>query len=116
MPDVSQSARPDGTAGSAHGTANEIEAELAAIRKDLSELAKSLLALGKGRSEEARAQAQEMSAVMIEGARKAIADLRTQLDSLEATVEDKVRSHPVPWFLGALGFGVILALILRRNH
>ena len=112
MPDVSQSARPDGTAGSAHGTANEIEAELAAIRKDLSELAKSLLALGKGRSEEA----QEMSAVMIEGARKAIADLRTQLDSLEATVEDKVRSHPVPWFLGALGFGVILALIQRRNH
>lgn len=92
-----------------------IEAELAALRKEVSALARSLSAFGKTKVDDLSDRAQEMSEDLLQGKRRAIKALRKQLNDVEQSVEKNVKEHPLSWFFGALGLGVLVALLVRRS-
>jgi ElaB/YqjD/DUF883 family membrane-anchored ribosome-binding protein len=93
----------------------EIRSEMAEIRKDIAALTKSLSGYGKARASELEDRAFDVSGEMLAESRRALKKLGKQVSSLEKDMEVKVREHPLQWFLGALGVGLVLAMIMRRD-
>lgn len=111
-----QTESPDDGAGREAGSMQDIEAALAAIRADLADLARSVRLFGQDSANAARAEASAMTTEMVAAARKSIAELRAELDRLEKRLEENVADKPLPWLVGAMGLGALIALALRRNR
>lgn len=95
-------------------SSEEIAAELAALRNDVAALAKSIGGYGKVRAAELRGSAEAATDDLLESSRKALKDLRKQIDELEGELETRVREHPLQTLLIAVGLGFLLSLVIRR--
>jgi ElaB/YqjD/DUF883 family membrane-anchored ribosome-binding protein len=94
----------------------EIRAEMAEIRNDIAALAKSVGGYGKVRATDLQDRATEMSDEVLNESRRALKKLGKQVASLEKDMEVNVREHPLHWFLGALGVGMVFAMLVRRGE
>lgn len=95
---------------------DEIRAEMAEIRNDIAALTKSLGEYGKARADGLQASATDFTEEMLEESRRAVKKLGKQVSRLEKDMESNVREHPLQWFVGALGLGLVLTMLMRRNH
>jgi ElaB/YqjD/DUF883 family membrane-anchored ribosome-binding protein len=93
---------------------DEIAAELTALRADVAALAKSIGAYGKARATEFRGSAEAASEDVLQSSRKALKDVRKQIDVLEGDLEARVREHPLQTLMIALGLGFVISLLIRR--
>ena len=110
---------PDTKSGSPPGESeyrDEIQAEMAEIKSDLAALTKSLAKYGKARVDGLQDRAADWSDDLLDDSRQAVKKLRKQVSRLEKDMEAKVREHPLQWFLGALGLGLVVAMLVRRNR
>jgi ElaB/YqjD/DUF883 family membrane-anchored ribosome-binding protein len=92
--------------------------ELAELRQATTELLRKFKAYGLDRLGVVRDEVEEDSQVLAREGRRMARDLRKTLGEVEAKVERHVRDHPVTWIgglLGAIGFGLILGVLLRRR-
>lgn len=105
-----------GTGPSSEDYEKEIRAEMAEIRKDIATLTSTLGKYGKARAEDLQDSASEMTDEMLEESRRAVKKLGKQVSRLEKEMETKVRENPLPWFLGAIGLGLVVAMMMGRNH
>lgn len=94
----------------------EIRAEMAEIRNDLAALTKSLKQYGKARIDGLQDSASDFTEEMLAESRRAVKKLGKQVSRLEKDMESNVREHPLQWFLGALGLGLVITMLMRRNH
>ena len=94
----------------------EVQAEMAEIKNDLAALTKSLAKYGKARAEGLQDRAFEWSDEMMEDSLQAIKKLRKQVSRLEKDMETNVREHPLQWILGAVGLGLVIAMLMGRNR
>lgn len=96
----------------------DYRAELDDLRSAVADLALRLRAYGLDRLEALREEVEEdAESLAVEGRRRA-QQMRERLGEVEAKVERHVRDHPLTWIggvLGAIGFGLILGMILRRK-
>jgi ElaB/YqjD/DUF883 family membrane-anchored ribosome-binding protein len=92
--------------------------ELADLRAAVADAARKLRAYGLDRLDALREEVEEDTKdLTLEGSRRA-QQMRARLGEVEAKVERHVREHPLPWIggmLGAVGFGLILGMILHRK-
>lgn len=92
--------------------------DLRALRHAVVELGKALRAFGRSRMAEIGEEiSEEAQAAAHEGTRMFHA-VEQRLVQLERQAEKSVREHPAAWasgLLGAIGFGILLGLILRRH-
>ncbi len=95
---------------------DEIRGEMAEIRSDIAALTKSLGKYGKARAEGLQDRASEWSDEMLAESRRAAKKLGKQVSRLEKDMELRVREHPLQWFLGALGLGLVISMLIRRNN
>jgi ElaB/YqjD/DUF883 family membrane-anchored ribosome-binding protein len=102
------------TAADAKDAPNGFEAEIAHLRSEVIALAKSVGDLGRASGAGIADQAQHLSDDLTADARRAAQDIGQRLSAAEKPLEDSLRDHPLTWFLGALGIGAFLALLLRR--
>jgi|GEM_PF-4816304 len=99
----------------AEGTAGD---ELAELRQATTELVRKLRAYGLDRLESLREEVEDDAEMLTKEGRRRAQQLRERLGEVEAKVERHVREHPLTWIggvLGAIGFGLILGMILRRR-
>ena len=92
--------------------------ELADLRQAAAELLHKFKAYGLDRLEAARDEGGEESRDALREGRRVAEEMRKALGDLEKRLERHVREHPVSWIgglLGAIGFGLILGMILRRR-
>ena len=94
----------------------EIRTEMAEIRNDIAALTKSLGKYGKARAGGMQASATDFTEEMLAESRRAVKKLGKQVSRLEKDMESDVREHPLQWFLGALGVGLVITMLTRRNH
>lgn len=94
---------------------DEIQAEMAEIKSNLAALTKTLAKYGKTRADGLQDRAAEWSDDLMAESRQAVKKLRKQVSRLEADVETNVRNHPLQWFFGALGLGLVVAMLVRRT-
>lgn len=94
----------------------EIRAEMEEIRQDIAALAKSVSRYGKVRKADLQDRASDMSEEILEESRRALKKLGKQVKGLEKNMEADVREHPLQWFLGALGIGLVFAMFARRGE
>jgi ElaB/YqjD/DUF883 family membrane-anchored ribosome-binding protein len=94
---------------------DEIRAEMAEIRNDILALTKSLKGYGKARANELEDRAYNASDEARAEAKRALKKLGKQVANLEKDMEVKVREHPLQWFVGALGVGLVIAMMMRRD-
>jgi len=93
-----------------------LRAEMAEIRQDIAAMAKSVGRYGKVRKADLQDRASEMSEEVLDESRRALKKLGKQVKSLEKNMEADVREHPLQWFLGALGIGLVFAVLARRGE
>lgn len=92
--------------------------ELEDLRVAVADLARKLRAYGLDRLEALRDEVEEDAESFVHEGRRRAEDLRHRLGEVEAKVERHVREYPLTWIggvLGAIGFGLILGMILRRR-
>lgn len=110
--DAARSATHATTQGADPGT------DLADLRRAAAEFARTLKAYGLERIGAVEEEVEEGSeALMREGWRVA-RDLRARMAAAEAKIERNIKDHPGTWLgglLGAIGFGLVLGMILRRR-
>lgn len=94
----------------------EIRTEMEELRRDIAALSKSARGYGKVRVTDMQDRAAEMSEEVLKDSRRALKKLGKQVASLEQDMEVKVREHPLQWFLGALGIGLVFAMLVRRGE
>lgn len=105
------------TARAETGKEDQVD-ELAELRLASAELLRKLRAYGLDRLGAVRDEVEEDTDSLLREGRRMAQDLRRRMGEVEAKVERHVREHPAPWIgglLGAIGFGLILGLILRRR-
>lgn len=95
---------------------NQIRAEIAEIRQDIAALVKSVGGYGKARKNDLQDRAAEMSEEVLNDSRRALKKLGKQIKNLEKNVETEVRDHPLQWFFGAVGIGLLFAVFARRGE
>ena len=108
---------PEDNARPAVDAGNKVD-ELAELRQAVAELARKLQAYGLDRLEAVRDEVETESRSALREGRRMAEDMRKGLGDLEKKVEHNIREHPLSWIggvLGAIGFGLILGLILRRR-
>lgn len=92
--------------------------DLAELRAAVSDLAQKLRAYGLDRLDALREEVEEDAETLrLEGRRRAH-QMRERLGEVEAKVERHVREHPMTWISGvlaAIGFGLLLGMILRQR-
>lgn len=96
----------------------EAGSELAELRAAAAELARKLKAYGLGRLEALGDDEDDGPEALVREGRRMAQDLRSRLTAVEARVEQNIREHPGTWIgglLGAIGFGLVLGMILRRK-
>ena len=94
----------------------EIREEMAEIRTDLAALTKSLSQYGKARVDVLQDNATDFTDEMLAESRRAVKKLSKQVSRLEKNMESNVREHPLQWFLGALGVGLLITMLTQRNN
>ncbi len=108
------------TKSSGHPKASEYEekfrAEMAEVRHEIAALAKSIGGQSKERVADLQDRAAEMSEEVLDESRRALKKLGKQVANLEKDMEVRVREHPLQWFLGALGVGLVFAMLVRRGE
>lgn len=105
------------TARAETGKEDQVD-ELAELRLASAELLRKLRAYGLDRLGAVRDEVEEDTDSLLREGRRMAQDLRRRMGEVEAKVERHIREHPAPWIgglLGAIGFGLILGLILRRR-
>lgn len=99
----------------AAGYEKELRAEMAEIREDIAALTTTLKGYGKARASDLQDEAREFTDEVIADSRKALKKLNKQVAKLESNMETHVREHPLQWFLGALGVGLVLTMLMRKG-
>ncbi|WP_415183025.1 DUF883 family protein [Phaeovulum sp.] len=94
----------------------EIRADMADIRKDIAALTKTLGKYGKARADGLQIDASDFTEEMLTESRRAVKKLSKQVAKLEKNMKANVQENPLQWFLGALGLGLVIAMLVRRNH
>jgi ElaB/YqjD/DUF883 family membrane-anchored ribosome-binding protein len=94
----------------------ELRAEMAEIRSDLAALTKTLGQYGKARVDDLQDNANDFTEEMMAESRRAVKKLGKQVTRLEKNMETNVREHPLQWFLGAVGLGLVITMLAQRNH
>ena len=94
----------------------EIRTEMAEIRNDIAALTKTLGKYGKARVDGLQDSASDFTDEMVAESRRAVKKLGKQVSRLEKDMESNVREHPLQWFIGALGLGLVVTMLMRRNH
>lgn len=94
----------------------EVRAEMAEIKSTLAALTKSLVDYGKTRVDGVQDQASDWSDDVLAESRRATKKLAKQVSRLEKDMEAKVREHPLQWFLGALGIGLLVAMLVQKSR
>ncbi len=94
---------------------DEMRAEMAEIRTDIAALTKSMSGYGKARAENLQDRAVEWSDDVRDETRRAVKKLGKKVTNLEKDLEVKVRENPLQWFLGALGVGLVLTMLVGRS-
>lgn len=92
--------------------------DVAELRAAATEFARTLKAYGLDRLGALGDEVDEGSEALVREGRRIAHDLRQRLATLEARVERNIRDHPGTWIgglLGAIGFGIVLGLVLRRK-
>jgi ElaB/YqjD/DUF883 family membrane-anchored ribosome-binding protein len=92
--------------------------ELADLRVSVADLARKLQSYGLDRLEALRDEVEKDTESLTHEGRRRAQDMRERLGEVEVKVERHVREHPLTWIggvLGAIGFGLILGMILRRR-
>ncbi len=97
------------------GYEDEIRAEMAEIRNDIAALTKSLGKYGKARADDMQASATDFTEEMLAESRRAVKKLGKQVTRLEKNMETNVREHPLQWFLGAVGVGLLVTMLTQRK-
>jgi ElaB/YqjD/DUF883 family membrane-anchored ribosome-binding protein len=95
---------------------NEIRAEMAEIKGDIAALTKALTGYGKARADGLQDRASDWSDDLVKKSRKSVKKLEKQISRLEKDVETSVRANPVQWFLGALGIGLAVAMLMGKSR
>lgn len=93
----------------------ELRSEMAEIRKDIGTLTTTLKDYGKARASDLQDDARTATDEVIEESRRALKKLNKQAAKLESKLENHVRDHPLQWFLGALGVGLVLTMLMRKD-
>lgn len=94
----------------------EIRAEMAEIRTDIAALVKSLGKYSKASADSLQDGATDLTEEMLAESRRAAKKLGKKVSRLEKDMETKVREHPLQWFLGALGIGLVFTMLMQRNR
>ena len=94
----------------------EVRAEMAEIKSTLAALTKSLVDYGKARVDGVQDQASDWSDEVLAESRRATKKLAKQVSRLEKDMEATVREHPIKWFLGALGVGLMVAMLVQKSR
>ena len=94
----------------------EVRAEMAEIKSTLAALTKSLVDHGKARVDGVQDQASDWSDEVLAESRRATKKLGKQVSRLEKNMEATVREHPLQWFLGALGIGLLVAMLVQKSR
>ena len=100
----------------ASGLEKEVRAEIAEIRRSLAELTELLVGYGKAGADGLEDRASDWSNEALAELRRATRKLGKQLSRLERDMEVKVREHPLQWFLGALGIGLVFAVLAQLSR
>ena len=94
----------------------EVRAEMAEIKSTLTALTKSLVDYGKARVDGVQDQASDWSDEVLAESRRATKKLAKQVSMLEKNMETTVCEHPLQWFLGALGIGLVVAMLVQKSR
>ena len=108
---------PEDAASNEHRQSDHT-AEIAELRAAAAEFARTLKAYGADRLEALGEDVDEGAEALVREGRRIAHDMRQRLTTLETRVERNMRDHPGTWIgalLGAIGFGIVLSLILRRK-
>ena len=92
----------------------DLAAEVAQIRQDIAALAKTLGAVGKARLDALPDAASRTAEETLESARQGLKDIRREVSALEQRAERSVVDHPMQSLLVAVGFGFLIAFLVRR--
>ncbi|MCK8465542.1 hypothetical protein MUY35_16905 [Aliiroseovarius sp. S1339] len=95
---------------------SEIRNDMAELKKDIAALTKTMGEYGKARADDLQGRASDWSDEMLAESRRTVKKLGKQVSRLEKDMEAQVREHPLQWFLGALGLGLMVTILMRRNH
>jgi len=107
---------PTDTNAAASAYEKDVRAEMAEIKSDIAALTKALTGYGKARADGLQDRATEWTEDVLTESRKAFKKLEKQVSRLEKDVETNVREHPLQWFLGAVGVGLVIAMLVGRNR
>jgi ElaB/YqjD/DUF883 family membrane-anchored ribosome-binding protein len=94
----------------------EVRAEMAEIKATLAAMTKSLVEYGKARVDGVQDQASDWSDEVLAESRRATKKLGKKMSRLERDMETTVREHPLQWFLGALGIGLVVAVLVQKSR
>jgi len=94
----------------------QVRAEMAEIKSALAAMTKSLVDYGKARVDGVQDQASDWSDEVFAESRRAAKKLGKKMSRLEKNVETTVREHPLQWFLGALGIGLVVAMLVQKSR
>lgn len=94
----------------------ELRAEMAEIRSDLAALSKTLGQYGKARVDGLQDSATDFTDEVMTESRRAVKKLGKKVTRLEKNMESNVREHPLQWFLGAVGVGLVITMLAQRKH
>lgn len=94
----------------------EIRAEMAEIRTDIAALVQSLGNYSKARADDLQDSAADFTEEMLAESRRTAKKLGKKVSRLEKNMETNVREHPLQWFLGALGIGLVFTMLMQRNR
>ncbi len=104
-------------AGSNAGRAAfDIHDELAELRADIAALAKSVGKYGRSRADDMQHRAHDLPDELLDDTRLALKRMRQQISGLERNLEGNVREHPLQWFMGAAGLGLLIAFFIRWSR
>ncbi len=94
----------------------DIAQELQDLRADVAALVASLQRYGALGAADLKGRVQDLSDDAMAESLRTVRDLRRQVDALQWQLGGDVRAHPLAWLAGALGIGLLLGLLVSRQH
>ena len=95
-------------------TGVDVEIRIEELRNEIAALTKTLAAFGATKVDDYRAGLDRLAADAIATSRQAFASARDEAISLEESLENQIRSRPLPAVGIAVGIGFLAALLTRR--
>ena len=96
----------------------DLATELAELRERVRAFARRLTDVDMTREEGPSTGMEDGPEALLREGQRLAHELRVRLGDVEARVERSIRAHPAGWvggLLGAVGFGLLLGMILRRR-